>query len=221
MTEVQMHPFELLSWEGVFGTLFMVIALLVLNVMPGARRPSAAVHMTTPLDGLSTELRRVVGVHSSAELLAAYAFADPKFQQLSSVLSSSVSVHASAETQEDCPQGYCVAHGAGCRVAICGGALAGSDVGGKMENLADTFAMLRNSRTVLGMDLVVVLCVLAANIGGANSQTCMACWVPLQHRKGTLGPFATSAWQTLAAACLVTMSLHPLPNDSRRCKPCV
>ena len=37
-----------------------------------------------------------------------------------------------------------------------------------MENLADTFAMLRNSRTVLGIDLVVVLCVLAANIGGAS-----------------------------------------------------
>ena len=36
MTDVQMHPFELLSWEGVFGTLFMVFALLVLNVMPGA-----------------------------------------------------------------------------------------------------------------------------------------------------------------------------------------
>ena len=37
-----------------------------------------------------------------------------------------------------------------------------------MENLADTFAMLRQSRTVLGIDLIVVLCVLAANIGGAQ-----------------------------------------------------
>ena len=37
MTDVQMHPFELLSWEGVFGTLFMVVALHVLNTMPGAR----------------------------------------------------------------------------------------------------------------------------------------------------------------------------------------
>ena len=35
-----------------------------------------------------------------------------------------------------------------------------------MENLPDTFAMLRQSRTVLSIDLVVVLCVLAANIGG-------------------------------------------------------
>ena len=52
---------------------------------------------------------------------------------------------------------------------FCDGAFAGSDVGGKMENLPDTFAMLRQSRTVPGMDLVVVLCVLAANIGGTTS----------------------------------------------------
>ena len=36
MTDVQMHPFELLSWEGVFGTIFMVFALLTFNAIPGA-----------------------------------------------------------------------------------------------------------------------------------------------------------------------------------------
>ena len=36
MTDVQMHPFELLSWEGVFGTIFMVFALVTFNAMPGA-----------------------------------------------------------------------------------------------------------------------------------------------------------------------------------------
>ena len=36
MTDVQMHPFELLSWEGVFGSIFMFFTLLVLNVVPGA-----------------------------------------------------------------------------------------------------------------------------------------------------------------------------------------
>ena len=35
MTDVQMHPFELLSWEGVFGTIFMVFALLTFNAIPG------------------------------------------------------------------------------------------------------------------------------------------------------------------------------------------
>ena len=46
MTDVQMHPFELLSWEGVFGTIFMVFALLVLNVMPGARAACRCAHAT-------------------------------------------------------------------------------------------------------------------------------------------------------------------------------
>ncbi len=38
MTDVQMHPFELLSWEGVFGTIFMVFALLTFNAIPGVPR---------------------------------------------------------------------------------------------------------------------------------------------------------------------------------------
>lgn len=50
--------------------------------------------------------------------------------------------------------------------------VAGSDVGGVTENLPDTFAMLRQSRTVLGIDLAVVLCVLAANIGGEQLSCC-------------------------------------------------
>ena len=36
LSDVHMHPYELLGWEGVFGTLFMAAALPVLHVLPGA-----------------------------------------------------------------------------------------------------------------------------------------------------------------------------------------
>ncbi len=35
LSDVHMHPYELLGWEGVFGTLFMAVALPVLHVLPG------------------------------------------------------------------------------------------------------------------------------------------------------------------------------------------
>ena len=36
LSDVHMHPYELLGWEGVFGTIFMAVALPVLHVLPGA-----------------------------------------------------------------------------------------------------------------------------------------------------------------------------------------
>ena len=43
LSDVHLHPYELLGWEGVFGTVFMAAALPVLHVLPGAstgeRRP--------------------------------------------------------------------------------------------------------------------------------------------------------------------------------------
>ena len=36
LSDVHMHPYELLGWEGVFGTAFMAVALPVLHVLPGA-----------------------------------------------------------------------------------------------------------------------------------------------------------------------------------------
>lgn len=47
MTDVQMHPFELLSWEGVFGTIFMVFALLTFNAIPGVPRREPGLAMWT------------------------------------------------------------------------------------------------------------------------------------------------------------------------------
>jgi hypothetical protein len=35
LSDVHLHPYELLGWEGVFGTAFMTAALPVLHVLPG------------------------------------------------------------------------------------------------------------------------------------------------------------------------------------------
>ena len=47
LSDVHMHPYELLGWEGVFGTIFMAIVLPVLHVLPGAAR-AGQVHAPQP-----------------------------------------------------------------------------------------------------------------------------------------------------------------------------
>ena len=35
MGDVHMHPFEVLGWEGIIGTVFMLVTLAVATVVPG------------------------------------------------------------------------------------------------------------------------------------------------------------------------------------------
>ena len=35
MADVHMHPFEVLGWEGIIGTIFMLVTLAVATVVPG------------------------------------------------------------------------------------------------------------------------------------------------------------------------------------------
>ncbi len=35
MSDVHMHPFEVLGWEGIIGTIFMLAILAVATVVPG------------------------------------------------------------------------------------------------------------------------------------------------------------------------------------------
>ncbi len=60
--------------------------------------------------------------------------------------------------------------------------------------------MLRQSRTVLGINLVVVLCVLAANIGGEQLSCCI--FLPAQGR--------TPACAHIFVAHLMVVTIHHL-----------
>ena len=46
LSDVHLHPYELLGWEGLFGTAFMAVALPVLHGLPGATTCEHGMHMT-------------------------------------------------------------------------------------------------------------------------------------------------------------------------------
>ena len=44
LVDVHLHPYELLGWEGLFGTIFMIcLSLPIVGIIPGLRRARSAV----------------------------------------------------------------------------------------------------------------------------------------------------------------------------------
>ena len=49
LSDVHLHPYELLGWEGIFGTAFMAVALPVLHELPGAIPSEQGMMTSLPL----------------------------------------------------------------------------------------------------------------------------------------------------------------------------
>ena len=67
LSDVHMHPYELLGWEGVFGTAFMAVALPILHVLPGAVHAASSHVLTTVV--VPMEPQRRLKQHSVNVLL--------------------------------------------------------------------------------------------------------------------------------------------------------
>ena len=142
--DVHLHPYELLGWEGLFGTLFMIcLSLPIVGIIPGATGFCYTAAYWSGGTGFSMcrpHVSVLLGPTASRQC-----FMRVKHEPM----------HSRAASGQSPSKGLCRA--AGCHAV-------GQDAGRRLENTADTLAMLHNSRKIAAVDGVVFASALLVNV---------------------------------------------------------